>query len=176
MQTDNVDKVCPVGCEFKFRQWNANLRILDVTQVKTAPYVPLSHPFVERLIGSIRRVYVDQVPFWSALDLERRTISIELWTRLKYPISFKLLVLFSFSNPTHSLTLRQSSVFSRVSFISASFDGVRTSLAPILRALMHTKSLIYLIYPRNVPSKCRMSLIVRCITLCNADDRYACSQ
>ncbi len=57
---------------FLFRQWNANLRILEVTQVKTVPYVPLSHPFVERLIGTIRREYLDQVPFWSALDLERK--------------------------------------------------------------------------------------------------------
>ncbi len=31
---------------FRFHQWNANLRILEVTEVKTVPYVPLSHPFV----------------------------------------------------------------------------------------------------------------------------------
>ncbi len=52
----------------------------------------------------------------------------------------------------------------------------RTSLAPILRASMHTKSLIYLVHPRNVLSKCRMRLIVSCITLCNAGYRYASSQ
>jgi transposase InsO family protein len=57
---------------FLFRQWSANLRILDVTEVKTVPYVPLSHPFVERLIGTIRREYLDQVPFWNARDLERK--------------------------------------------------------------------------------------------------------
>ena len=57
---------------FLFRQWTANLRILDVMGVKTVPYVPLSHPFVERLIGTIRREYLDQVPFWSARDLERK--------------------------------------------------------------------------------------------------------
>ena len=55
---------------FLFHRWNANLRILDVIEVKTAPYVPLSHPFVERLIGTVRREYLDQVPFWSARDLE----------------------------------------------------------------------------------------------------------
>ena len=59
---------------FRFHQWNANLRILDVMQVKTVPYVPLSHPFVERLIGTIRREYLDQVPFWSAPDLERKLL------------------------------------------------------------------------------------------------------
>jgi putative transposase len=57
---------------FEFRQWKANLRILDVAEVKTVPYVPLSHPFVERLIGTIRRELLDQVPFWTACDLERK--------------------------------------------------------------------------------------------------------
>jgi transposase InsO family protein len=59
---------------FRFRQWTANLRILDVTQVKTVPYVPLSHPFVERLIGTIRREFLDQVPFWTARDLKRKLL------------------------------------------------------------------------------------------------------
>jgi transposase InsO family protein len=40
---------------YRFHQWQANLRILEVTEIKTVPYVPLSHPFVERLIGTIRR-------------------------------------------------------------------------------------------------------------------------
>ena len=35
---------------YRFHQWQANLRILDVEDIKTVPYVPLSHPFVERLI------------------------------------------------------------------------------------------------------------------------------
>lgn len=59
---------------FRYRQWNANLRILEVTQVKTVPYVPLSHPFVERLIGTIRREYLDHVPFWTPRDLERKLL------------------------------------------------------------------------------------------------------
>ncbi len=62
---------------FLFRQWNANLRILDVTEVKTVPHVPLSHPFVERLIGTIRREFLDQVPFWSCRDLERKLLLFE---------------------------------------------------------------------------------------------------
>ena len=28
-------------------QWQANLRILDVEEIKTVPYAPLSHPFLE---------------------------------------------------------------------------------------------------------------------------------
>ena len=62
---------------FRFHQWNANLRILEVTEVKTMPYVPMSHPFVERLIGTIRREYLDQVPFWTARDLERKLLLFE---------------------------------------------------------------------------------------------------
>jgi putative transposase len=42
---------------YRFHQWQANQRILDVTEIKSVPYVPLSHPFVERLIGTVRRVF-----------------------------------------------------------------------------------------------------------------------
>ncbi len=45
---------------FQHHQWQANLRILDVEEIKTVPYVPLSHPFVERLIGTIRRECLDR--------------------------------------------------------------------------------------------------------------------
>ena len=48
----------------------ANLRILDVEVIKTVPYVPLSHPFVERLIGTIRRECLDRTLFWTAADLD----------------------------------------------------------------------------------------------------------
>src|SRR6476660_7122135 len=57
---------------FRFHQWQANLRVLEVTAIKTVPYVPLSHPFVERLIGTIRREYLDQTLFWTAADLEEK--------------------------------------------------------------------------------------------------------
>ena len=49
----------------------ANLRILEIDEVKTVPHVPRSHPFVERLIGTTRREFLDQVLFWNARDLER---------------------------------------------------------------------------------------------------------
>ncbi len=40
---------------FTYHQWEANLRILEIDELKTVPYTPISHPFVERLIGSLRR-------------------------------------------------------------------------------------------------------------------------
>ena len=57
---------------YRFHQWQANLRILDVKDIKTVPYVPLSHPFVERLIGTIRRECLDRTLFWTAADLEMK--------------------------------------------------------------------------------------------------------
>jgi transposase InsO family protein len=59
---------------FEFRRWKANLRVLDIAEMKTVPYVPLSHPFIERLIGTIRRELLDQVPFWGERDLERKLL------------------------------------------------------------------------------------------------------
>ena len=59
---------------FEFHRWKANLRILDVTEIKTVPEVPLSHPFIERLVGTIRRELLDQIAFWSAGDLERKLL------------------------------------------------------------------------------------------------------
>src|SRR5215831_1324466 len=40
---------------YRFNQWEANLRILEIIEIKTVPHVPWSHPFIERLIGTIRR-------------------------------------------------------------------------------------------------------------------------
>lgn len=57
---------------FEFHRWKANLRILDVSEIKTMPHVPLSHPFVERMIGTVRRELLDHIPFWGVRDLERK--------------------------------------------------------------------------------------------------------
>jgi putative transposase len=59
---------------YRFHQWEANLRILGVTEIKTVPYVPSSHPFIERLIGTIRRECVDRLLFWTASDLELKLL------------------------------------------------------------------------------------------------------
>ena len=59
---------------YRFHQWQANLRILEVTEVKSIPYVPLSHPFVERLIGTLRREYLDHMLFWTTADLENKLL------------------------------------------------------------------------------------------------------
>jgi hypothetical protein len=40
---------------YRFHQWQANLRILTIREIKSVPYVPRSHPIIERLIGTVRR-------------------------------------------------------------------------------------------------------------------------
>jgi len=57
---------------FLYHRWKANLRILEIEEIKSLPYVPMSHPFVERLIGSIRRELLDQTLFCTATDLENK--------------------------------------------------------------------------------------------------------
>ena len=57
---------------FEYHRWKANLRILDVEEIKTVPHPPISHPFVERLIGTLRRELLDHALFWNARDLETR--------------------------------------------------------------------------------------------------------
>ena len=57
---------------FKFHQWQANLRILEIEEIKSIPYTPVSHPFVERLIGTVRRELLDHILFWTANDLQNK--------------------------------------------------------------------------------------------------------
>jgi putative transposase len=48
-----------------------------VKDIKTVPYVPLSHPFIERLIGTIRRECLDHTIFWTAADLEMKPLDFQ---------------------------------------------------------------------------------------------------
>ena len=54
---------------FRFHRWLANLRVLAIQEIKSVPYAPVSHPFIERLIGTVRRECLDHVFFWNAFDL-----------------------------------------------------------------------------------------------------------
>ena len=57
---------------FRFHHWIANLRVPEIDKIKSVPYIPISHPIVERLIGTIRREYLDRMFFWNAVDLARK--------------------------------------------------------------------------------------------------------
>ena len=64
---------------FEAHRWTANLRILEIDEIKTVPDVPLSHPFVERLIGTMRREFLDHLLFWNARDLERKLAEFQAY-------------------------------------------------------------------------------------------------
>ena len=55
---------------FEFAQWKANLRIIGIDQIRTVANVPISHPFIERLIGTLRREYLDHLFYWNSRDLQ----------------------------------------------------------------------------------------------------------
>jgi len=48
-----------------------------VKAIKTVPSVPLSHPFVERLIGTLRRECLDRTLFCTATDLETKLLDFQ---------------------------------------------------------------------------------------------------
>jgi putative transposase len=70
---------------FEAHRWTANLRILEIDEIKTGPHVPVSHSFVERLIGTIRREFLDQVLFWNVRDLERKLAEFQAYTTRHAP-------------------------------------------------------------------------------------------
>jgi putative transposase len=57
---------------FRFHRWLANLRILEIDEIKSIPCMPRSHAFVERLIGTVQREFLDRTLFWNQGDLERK--------------------------------------------------------------------------------------------------------
>ena len=57
---------------FRYHRGHVNLRFLGVDEAKSIPFCPTSHPFIERLAGTIRREYLDQLFFSNARDLERK--------------------------------------------------------------------------------------------------------
>ncbi len=64
---------------FRHQQWQANLRILETSEVKSVPRTPVSHPFVERLVGTVRREFLDHLFFWTAIDRERELAEFQYY-------------------------------------------------------------------------------------------------
>jgi transposase InsO family protein len=57
---------------FRFERWKINMDICHIDEVKGVPEVPISRPFVERLIGTVRQEFLDEVLFWNRADLEQK--------------------------------------------------------------------------------------------------------
>ncbi len=55
---------------FTYALWQANLdHHYGIREIKTVPGCLWSHPFIERLIGSIRREFTNRILFWNEHDL-----------------------------------------------------------------------------------------------------------
>ena len=50
-----------------------------MTEIKTVPNVPLSPPFADRLIVTIRREYLDRTLFWTSADLENKLLDFRTY-------------------------------------------------------------------------------------------------
>jgi transposase InsO family protein len=57
---------------YQFSQWQANLRILEIENIKSIPYTPISHPYIERLIQTVRLEFLDKLIIWNQGDLLRK--------------------------------------------------------------------------------------------------------
>jgi putative transposase len=64
-----------IGCTYSIN--GRRTCIFDVEAIKTVQYAPRSHPFVERLIGTIRRERLDRTLFWTATDLELKLLDFQ---------------------------------------------------------------------------------------------------
>ena len=52
---------------FRFHRWRANLRILEVDEIKTIPCTPVSHTFVERPIGTVLNISIG--PYFVTVEI-----------------------------------------------------------------------------------------------------------
>ncbi len=57
---------------FLFHRWKANLRIVEIDELKSVPGTPTSHPFIERVIGTTRREYLEHILFFNHCDLQKK--------------------------------------------------------------------------------------------------------
>jgi len=71
-----LNKFPTAACEVKnlcmANSYFINNIIRLAEEIKSLPHVPMSHPFVERLIGSVRRELWDQTLYWTATGLENK--------------------------------------------------------------------------------------------------------
>ena len=65
----------------RFHRWLANLRVLELEEIKSVPCATMSHPFIERLIGTLRREYLDQTFFWNSIDPSTANLAHHAWKR-----------------------------------------------------------------------------------------------
>jgi transposase InsO family protein len=111
---------------FDAHRWRANLRIFEIDEIKTVPQVPLSHPFVERLIGTMRREFLDHVLLWNSRDLERKLAGFQVYynrARVHASLDGRTPLTFTENRPAAPVDLRH------VQWVSHCHDLVQLPVA-----------------------------------------------
>jgi putative transposase len=57
---------------FRSVDWKRMISVLEIEEIWSVAFIPRSHPFVERLIGTIRRELLDRTLFWNERDLLKK--------------------------------------------------------------------------------------------------------
>jgi putative transposase len=57
---------------FRSLLWKINIEEWGIDEVKSVPHQPWTHPFIERLIKSVRNEYLDRLFFWNDVDLQQK--------------------------------------------------------------------------------------------------------
>ena len=57
---------------FLFQRWCANLRVIEIDKIKSVPGTSTSHPFIERVIGTTRREFLEHFVFFNKHDLQTK--------------------------------------------------------------------------------------------------------
>ena len=60
---------------FRLHRGRAILRVLEMEEIKSVPYAPVLHPFVERLMGKIRRAARFELKGYAEQLMSRRRAS-----------------------------------------------------------------------------------------------------
>jgi len=61
-------------------------------EVKGVPFIPTSRPFIEHLIGTVRREFMDLILFWNSYDLTRKLEQFKIYyneARVHYSLGGK---------------------------------------------------------------------------------------
>ncbi len=64
---------------YQFERWAPILKASMISPIYSIPLTPISHPFVERLIDSVRREYLDQLFFWNSRDLQHKVDQFQVY-------------------------------------------------------------------------------------------------
>jgi len=60
---------------FNYHLWGVNLDLYGIEELKSIPFIPQSHPYIERAIGTVRQEFTNKIGFWSQSDLEKKLSS-----------------------------------------------------------------------------------------------------